>query len=364
MPRVSVIVPVYNVEPYLHSCVDSILEQTYSDLEVILVDDGSPDHCPEICDEYALRDNRVRVIHKKNGGVSAARNTALELVTGDYVTFCDSDDSYAPWWIQSLVSAMEQHQADVVIGHYHGFVENTRMGYVKQLETGVFETPLPEDRVRYCAEKLFFEKHGWEIWRRLFRTDIIREHRIRFCETCENFAEDLGFVLAYTLFTRRVVAIPETGYRYRIRAGSMMGGSGETVKLNAVNEVFLHLIPYLRKGLGPELSERILPVFHFSILYNQYCKMIRQKQYALMKIPEKHIRHYDQWRAYTRQLFQCKQELTAYYERNNMFRALLLAHHCLHGHWWLFRMAWGLVNWFDWLRGHNIIFGGTRYADN
>ena len=91
-PLISVIVPVYKVEPYLRQCVDSILNQTYANLEVILVDDGSPDRCGAICDEYAAQDSRVRVIHKSNGGQSTARNMALDVCTGDYIAFVDSDD--------------------------------------------------------------------------------------------------------------------------------------------------------------------------------------------------------------------------------------------------------------------------------
>ena len=92
MNLISVIVPVYKVEPYLRRCVDSILAQTYQDLEVILVDDGSPDNCPEICDEYAAQDERIKVIHKANGGLSSARNAGLDAASGDWVSFIDSDD--------------------------------------------------------------------------------------------------------------------------------------------------------------------------------------------------------------------------------------------------------------------------------
>ena len=92
MPLISVIVPVYKVEPYIHRCVDSILEQTYQNLEIILVDDGSPDNCPAICDEYAAKDKRVKVIHKPNGGPSDARNVGMAAATGEYLSFVDSDD--------------------------------------------------------------------------------------------------------------------------------------------------------------------------------------------------------------------------------------------------------------------------------
>ena len=92
MIKVSIIVPIYNVEKYLHQCVDSLLNQTLRDIEVILVDDGSPDSCPHICEEYKKKDIRVKVVHKQNGGLSDARNAGLKLVEGEYVAFIDSDD--------------------------------------------------------------------------------------------------------------------------------------------------------------------------------------------------------------------------------------------------------------------------------
>ena len=112
--KISVIIPIYNVEKYLKRCVDSVLSQTYKNLEVILVDDGSPDNCPSICDEYAQRDSRVTALHKKNGGLSSARNVALDCLTGDYVTFVDSDDWIAPDYYEYCVRLIEKTQADVV----------------------------------------------------------------------------------------------------------------------------------------------------------------------------------------------------------------------------------------------------------
>jgi glycosyltransferase involved in cell wall biosynthesis len=112
---VSVIIPVYNVEPYLCRCVDSVLNQTYKDVQVVLVDDGSPDGCPAICDEYARRDSRVTALHKKNGGQSSARNWALDCpLKGEYVTFLDSDDWIENDTIEYCVNLMESHNADAV----------------------------------------------------------------------------------------------------------------------------------------------------------------------------------------------------------------------------------------------------------
>ena len=107
MPEISVIVPVYRVEPYLRRCVDSILSQTFTDFELILVDDGSPDNCGAICDEYALKDSRVRVIHKQNGGLSDARNAGIDIAQGNYLTFVDSDDWVADQYVSAMVQALD-----------------------------------------------------------------------------------------------------------------------------------------------------------------------------------------------------------------------------------------------------------------
>ena len=105
-PLISIIVPVYNAEQYLEKCVNSIINQTYTNLEIILVDDGSPDNCGAICDEYAKKDSRIKVIHKSNGGVSSARNRALECLTGEYVAFVDSDDYIHQDYINVLYNAL------------------------------------------------------------------------------------------------------------------------------------------------------------------------------------------------------------------------------------------------------------------
>lgn len=117
--KVSVIIPVYNVEKYIHQCVDSVLCQTYPNLEVILVDDGSPDHCPAICDAYARQDSRILVIHKENGGLSDARNTGIAKATGDYVLFMDSDDYWlCPSGVAALVARVLKTGADVLSFSY------------------------------------------------------------------------------------------------------------------------------------------------------------------------------------------------------------------------------------------------------
>lgn len=123
MPLISVIVPVYKVEQYLHKCVDSILDQTFGDFELILVDDGSPDNCGKICDEYAEKDDRIIVIHKENGGLSDARNVAIDRAKGKYLTFIDSDDFVSKNHIESLLSALTATNSDMAIANITSFTD-------------------------------------------------------------------------------------------------------------------------------------------------------------------------------------------------------------------------------------------------
>lgn len=117
-PLISIIVPVYKAEQYLHRCVDSILAQTYTNLEVILVDDGSPDRSGAICDEYAAKDSRIQVIHQENGGLSAARNAGIDSCTGEYIYFVDSDDCVLPQMCQVMLSSLLEHQVDICVCHW------------------------------------------------------------------------------------------------------------------------------------------------------------------------------------------------------------------------------------------------------
>ena len=118
MPKVSIVVPVYNVEKYLDRCIDSLVNQTLKDIEIILVDDGSPDNCPQMCDAWACRDSRIKVVHKENGGLGSARNAGLAEITGKYVAFVDSDDFVELNTYSVLFDATQGEQCDVVYMGY------------------------------------------------------------------------------------------------------------------------------------------------------------------------------------------------------------------------------------------------------
>ena len=161
MLKLSVIVPVYKVEKYLRRCIDSILEQNYRDIELILVDDGSPDWCPEMCDQYRKKDKRVRVIHQKNSGVAVARNAGMRMATGDYITFVDSDDYIDREMYLSMFEIIEQYQCDVVMcdcvkefgTHKELYTHDIRSGYYneKQLKEEYYPHLLMMENVEYPA---------------------------------------------------------------------------------------------------------------------------------------------------------------------------------------------------------------------
>ena len=151
-PLISVIVPVYNVEDYLDRCIKSIVHQTYTNLEIILVDDGSPDRCPEICDEWAKKDKRIKVIHKENGGQASARNDGLALAGGDLVGFVDSDDLIAPSMYEAMYAVMKEYDCDVVECSRQDFVSETEL--ILTAEHGQITVFNREDTIRdFLTEK-------------------------------------------------------------------------------------------------------------------------------------------------------------------------------------------------------------------
>lgn len=175
MPKISVIIPIYKVEKYLRPCVDSVLNQTDADLEVILVDDGSPDNCGAICDEYANKDSRVKVIHKENGGVSQARNAGLDAATGEWVTFVDSDDLIDHHYAQFLLKAQEQTGADMVCCGNTRFCETLpNLLSEDRLDSNLVET---FDRAQAMANA-FGIWYKPNIWGKLIRRKLF--HSLRF----------------------------------------------------------------------------------------------------------------------------------------------------------------------------------------
>lgn len=138
---ISIIVPIYKVENYIHKCIDSLVNQTYKNIEIILVDDGSPDNCGKICDKYASKDERIKVIHKENGGLSAARNDGMDFCTGEYVTFVDSDDYISYSFCEDLMNAIDENDVDIAICNVKRFTDGEEVKEEKiKIETKIYNS--------------------------------------------------------------------------------------------------------------------------------------------------------------------------------------------------------------------------------
>lgn len=175
-PLVTIIVAIYNGEKYLNECVDSILSQTYKNLEIILVDDGSSDDCPKICDEYAKKDERIKVIHKENGGVSSARNAALEIIEGDYVCIIDQDDWVSDDYVEYLLGLIEKYEADVSVVPHVIYATKNRNIYDEKEKPTVEKVWSNEE----AACEMLYSKMEISPWSKMVSKKVIDKNKIRF----------------------------------------------------------------------------------------------------------------------------------------------------------------------------------------
>lgn len=220
MELISVIIPVYNAEPYLHRCIDSVRNQTYQNLEIILVDDGSTDRCPQICDELQMQDSRIQVIHKKNGGQGLARNSGLKIASGAYVTFVDSDDWISKNHIENLYRAAKKSDADSVIGaHTSAYANGTQMRHPIRMAIKCYEGP-------DLRSEIILPLIGGDVndpsdvmvdsscCMNLFRMQIIRDNNIEYRSERVAVAEDLFFNIDFFCCAKSVQTSDESGYYY------------------------------------------------------------------------------------------------------------------------------------------------------
>ncbi len=224
--KVSIIIPVYNVQTYIEECLKSLLQQTYKNLEIILVNDGSTDNSGIICDKYAEADTRIRVFHKENGGVSSARNVGLQNVTGDYVTFVDPDD-----WI-------EPDMYEKMVMHFDNNIEAVFCGYWESPEKEMNLSPIlhqPEKEGIVNGEEALYQcmigiGYGYftSVWNKMFRTSFLKEYSIFF----ENYsiAEDELWLAKVVPLCDKVYLLPTPFYHWRQRGDSALSGGGDYQK--------------------------------------------------------------------------------------------------------------------------------------
>lgn len=235
---ISIIVPVYKVEAFLDQCIKTIVKQTYRNLEVILVDDGSPDRCPAMCDAWAKRDLRIRVIHKENGGLSDARNAGLEIAKGDYIGFVDSDDVISMRMYERLVQVAEDTGTDIIECNYLRFEKEIPAEKSLQLENiRCYDT-------EEALEQLICESTFQHIsWNKLYRKEIFQTLRFEKGKLHEDV------FLTYQAFgmCRKAAKIDEVLYYYRQRSESIMGASFSLKNLDSL-EARSRLLSYMEEN--------------------------------------------------------------------------------------------------------------------
>lgn len=222
---ISVIVPIYNVEKYLARCVDSIVNQTYKNLEIILVDDGSPDRCPQMCDDYAEKDSRIKVVHKKNGGLSDARNAGMAVVTGEYISFIDSDDYVSDDFFECLLDVMNKENSDIAECSVVKFYEDNRFDEISDdLSVKTYDT---QDAMSALIAENPFHQH---VWNKLYKTELVKD--IPYAVGKLNEDE----FWTYRVFGRanKVARLNKTMYYYFQRSSSIMGVGYNIRRLDAL----------------------------------------------------------------------------------------------------------------------------------
>lgn len=223
---VSIIVPVYNVEQYLDKCIESIVTQSYINLEIILVDDGSKDKSGEICDIWAKKDRRIKVIHKKNGGLSDARNKGLDIVTGDIISFVDSDDYVSEYFYEKLINIMEQTNSDIVECEFKKFNENEIVDYTNK-DTIEFISFNTEDAIKNLILNC---RLSTTVWNKIYKTNVIKRLKFRVGKTNE---DDFYTYLAFNN-AKKITKVQDELYYYLQRPESIMG---KVYKLNRLDEI-------------------------------------------------------------------------------------------------------------------------------
>lgn len=250
MDKISVIIPVYKVEKYLRKCVDSVLAQTYTNLEIILVDDGSPDRCGEICDEYARIDSRIKVIHKENGGLSDARNAGIEAATGEYIAFVDSDDYISPYMYEKLYNAIIKADADMSICNFL---------YVDESGNEIYNNSNPPIKdeltngIDVLSKKIIEEKSWYWIVTvtKLYKKSLFE--KLRF--PINKYHEDEFVFHKILLLCNKIACIPDILYYYVQRSNSIMNTGYSIHSLDACEAIFMRELELY------ELNFDIVPIY-------------------------------------------------------------------------------------------------------
>ncbi len=334
-PFISVIVPFFNNSGTIEKCVKSILDQTFEDFEFILVNDGSTDKSETIVNRFGKVDSRIRIIKQENNGVSVARNTGIELSSGEYITFCDADDFYGKEWLQNLCREIDDN--DIVFANYINIDENGKTIKETLFSNGRYQLNNEEEHLNFIIHQVFQKGCSWTVWSCLFKRRIIMDNHIRFNTKCDDFAEDLGFVLEYLLHSNNVKISQENSYYYVTHLGSMSDRNNDVVRMDPLNEVSKGF--YMRSNeIGYKGYDKTLAIIHFLIMYGQYYKMINKPTYSKLGQEIDKINDKQYYYKMVKKLLSSYKELCKYTDKKTAKQILLFSNYCVHGNWERFKI--------------------------
>ena len=261
-PYFSIIVPVFKVEQYLEKCVESVLEQVFTDFELLLVDDGSPDRCPVMCDELAMKDKRIRVIHKKNGGLSSARNAALRVAKGRYISFLDADDFWLNKFVlQSIYSAICERNAEIVVLKGINYYQSSNT-FSDKYNTFLLDELEPDNYELNLYKLISASAYRANAWNKVFLRELTERQNLFFTEKV--VAEDIDWAARLCLCAKSITILNDPVYGYRMgRPGSIT--SSLTIKnLIDTKENILRCLSYTKDR---ELSDLFQKSYYSYVAY-------------------------------------------------------------------------------------------------
>lgn len=245
---ISIIVAVYKAEAYLHRCVDSLLVQTFTDFEILLIDDGSPDRSGEICDEYATKDSRIRVIHKENGGVSSARQCGIDNARGEYTIHADPDDWVEPDMLEELYKKAKEENADMVICDFYMNYSDGKQKIWKQKPSSLNSRQVLQETI---------QRQQGSCWNKLIRRSYYEQHSIRF-EYGINLGEDLLFIVKCLSHNPKIIYLGKAFYHYRRNYGKE--SYTNTLRVENFNQM-IQILNWLKNHLDNKSFEEELYAF-------------------------------------------------------------------------------------------------------
>lgn len=237
-PLISIIVPVYKVEQYLGKCIQSIIDQTYNNLQIILVDDGSPDNCGKICDDYAKKDSRIEVVHKTNGGLSDARNIGISKANGEYIGFVDSDDYIKESMYEDMYNLIEKSQSDVCICNFYNVIGNDKI--LRNPNNGIYEY----NRIEILKEILLDDKIQSYAWNKLYKKELFDDIKYPIGKKYE----DIGTTFYILEKCNKVIVTGTPEYYYLNRADSIVNNVNEKTIIDYI-ELITERYDYIEKNL-------------------------------------------------------------------------------------------------------------------